>query len=167
MLINYECLWDCAIRKGNDIIWQVSQKKNMLVDAGEKAIIDTFFRNNASLYFLNTNFYVGFYSGSISETTELSTIPGEPPVLYGYSRQVIERSSVGWPTIEKHEGDWRVVSKTLTYTAVGGDIGPISGAFLCTGSGSVGALIGVLSWGADKTVEAGASFDATLRVKLK
>jgi len=167
MLINYECLWDVTHRKGSDILWQILQRKNMLVDAGEKAILDTFFRNNSALYFASSNFYVGFYNGNISETTELSIIPNEPPATYGYSRQVIERSTVGWPSIEKHEGDWRVISKMITYTASGGNIGPITGAFFGTGAASTGALIGSLSWGIEKTIESGASIDITLRVKLK
>jgi len=163
----YECCWTVTqIRKGR-VIWEIVDKKNILVDTGERAIIDTFFRNNGSNYFGMTDFWIGMHNGSISETTVLSTIPGEPAVLYGYSRQKIERSTVGWPTIEKHEGDWRVVSKTLTLTASGGEIGPVTGAFLCTSSDNTGTLIGALSFGVERIIEAGDAIDVVMKAKLK
>lgn len=163
----YECCWDVKHIRNGSIIWEILNKKNTLVDEGEKAIIDTFFRNNSSLYFGATNFYIGLYNGSVSESTVLSTLPGEPASLYGYSRQVVERSSIGWPTIEKHEGDWRVVSKSLTLTASGGSIGPVNGAFIGTSNDATGTLIGSLQFGVERTVLSGDSITMELKSKLK
>ena len=165
--IKYECKWDIQHIRNGKVIWEIINKKNMLCDEGEKAIIDTFFRSNAALYFGATNFYVGVYNGSIGETTVLATIPNEPAVLYGYARQVIERSAVGWPTIEKDDGDWRVVSKTLTLTATGGSIGPINGAFFGTSSDNNGTLIGSLQFGVERTILTGDSITMALKAKLK
>lgn len=163
----YECLWTVTQRRQGRVIWEVVDKRNTLVDSGERAIIDTFFRANAGNYFGMTDFWVGMYNGTIMETTVLSTIPSEPPGTYGYTRQKVERSSVGWPTIEKHEGDWRVVSKTLSMTASGGDIGPVNGAFLCTSSDNTGTLIGALSFGVERTIIDGDSIDIAMKAKLK
>ena len=163
----YECLWTVNHIRNGKVIWEIIDKKNMLVDAGEKAIIDTFFRANAALYFGATNFWVGVYNGSIGETTVLATIPNEPAILYGYARQVVERSSVGWPTIEKDDGDWRVVSKTLSLTASGGNIGPVNGAFFGTSNDNNGTLIGNLQFGVERTIIPGDSFTMALKAKLK
>ena len=101
----------------------------MLMNDGEKAIVDIFFRNRANTYFGSGThrFFVGLYHGSVSESTALATIPGEPSGG-GYSRQAIERSVDGWPTIEQDdELDWQVVSVEIYFEAVGGDIGPVDG----------------------------------------
>lgn len=163
----FENRWDVSIvSPEGDMLWEIKGKKNILVDSGEKAIVDTFFRDNGSIYF-SGSFYVGMYNGSISESTMLATIPNEPTVLYGYSRREIERSTVGWPTIEKHEGDWRITSKQIEVLAFGGDIGPVNGAFLCTSADDSGVLIGALGFGVEKTVEAGSTILLTQKVKLK
>ena len=159
--------WTVQHFRNAGVIWEVVDKKNRLVDQGERAIVDTFYRDKAANYFGMTNFYVGMFNGSVSETTVLSTLPNEPPATYGYSRQLVERSDVGFPTMEKHEDDWRVVSKELTISASGGDIGPINGAFLCTSSDNTGTLIGVLSFGVERTILSGDSIILTVKCKMK
>ena len=125
----YDCRWDIFIVRDGRIIFEMKDKRNILVDEGEKAIGEVFFRNLGSTYFPSTNFFVGLYKGSISESTTLATIPNEPSGN-GYSRLELERSAVGFPTVEQDDGDWRWVSKQLTLTASGGTIGPVNGAFL-------------------------------------
>ncbi|MHA1138679.1 MAG: hypothetical protein ACTSSE_19550, partial [Candidatus Thorarchaeota archaeon] len=71
----YECLWTVTQRRQGKVIWEIVDKKNMLVDSGEKAIIDTFFRNNGSNYFGMTDFWIGLYNGTLAEATVLSTLP--------------------------------------------------------------------------------------------
>lgn len=160
-----EQIWKIRqIRNGKVIYEEV--KKNIIPDEGEKAKVDTFYRNNGSLYFGAAMFYVGLYKGSISESTTIHTIPNEPSGN-GYTRQSIERSSVGWPTIEKHEGDWRVVSKTVTITASGGSIGPVSGAFLCTSSDNTGVIIGAVAFSIERTIPAGDKIEFQIRSKQK
>jgi len=163
----YECLWTVTHRRNGQVIWEVVDKKNILVDSGEKAIVDTFFRNNASNYFGMTDFWVGMFNGTIAETSVLTTVPNEPTVQYGYARVKVERSTVGWPTIEKHEGDWRVVSKEISITASGGDIGAVNGAFLCTSSDNTGTLIGSLSFGTEQTIVDGDTMQFTMKAKVK
>jgi hypothetical protein len=163
----YECRWTVTHRRQGRVLWEIVDKKNTLVDTGERAILDTFFCDLASNYFGMTDFWVGLYNGAISETTVLTTIPNEPAVAYGYSRQRIERSTIGWPTAERHEGDWRRVSKLITLTASGGSIGPVNGAFLCTSSDDTGTLIGVQTFGVERTVVSGDTFDLQIKAKLK
>jgi len=163
----YECRWNVWHKRAGKVIWELLDKKNLLVDEGEKALVDTFFRDRGTVYFPVTNFYLGLYSGTVAEATVLATIPGEPPILYGYSRTLVERSTIGWPTIEKHDGDWRVVSKEIDITAVGGNIGPVNGSFLGTSLDNAGFLIGSLAWPVERTVIAGDTITLQMKAKLK
>ena len=160
-----EQIWTIRQIRNGRVIWEET-KKNIIPDEGEKALVDTFYRNNSSLYFAAALFYVGLYRGSISEDTILSTIPNEPSGN-GYGRQPVERSSVGWPTIEKHEDNWRVVSKALTISASGGSIGPINGAFLCTSSDNSGVLVGGVSMTVERTIPAGDKIEFEIKAKQK
>jgi len=162
----YECIWNIKCYDKNGVLCWEEERPNILTDEGEKAIVDTFFRARDSLYFGATNFYVGLYNGTISESTILATIPGEPSGN-GYSRLVCERSTTGFPELEQDEGDWRVVSKEFSLVASGGSIGPISGAFLATSSDDSGALIGAVATAVERTVLAGDTVTFQLRVKIK
>lgn len=161
----YEGLWHIKHIRNGKIISE-EETKNILVDEGEKAIVDTFFRKNASSYFSADKFYIGLYKGTVSESTVLSTIPNEPSGN-GYSRIECERSNVGWPTLEQDEGDWQVISKELSLTAVGGNIGPVNGAFLGTSLDDFGVLIGAIAMKIERTIVAGDTIIFQLTVKLK
>jgi len=158
----YDCRWTIKILQGDKVIYLLQDKKNILVDEGEKAIVDVFFRKRDSVYFSSDYFYVGLYKGSIS----LATIPNEPSGN-GYSRLQLERSTIGFPVIEQYEGHWRVVSKELSLVASGGDIGPINGAFLCTSADNTGALIGAVGTGVETTISSGSTILIQLKLRQK
>lgn len=162
----FESLWTVKQIRNSQVIFEVKDKPNILVDDGEKAVVDTFFRKKDSVYFASDNFYVGLYKGTISETTTLVTIPNEPSGN-GYSRSQIERSSVGFPTIEQHEGHWRVTTKEISLTAVGGDIGPINGAFLCTSVDKSGVLICAVAVDPERLIIAGDTILFQLKIRQK
>lgn len=161
----YECVWSIKHIRDGKIIYQ-EEKKNILVDEGEKLIGEVVFRDKASTFIPTDTFYIGLYRGSISESTVLATVPNEPSGN-GYERLPVERSAVGWPTMEQHEGDWRWVSKEVSLTASGGDIGPVNGAFLGTSLDNTGSLIGAVAMKVNRTCIAGDSFAFQLRAKLK
>jgi len=161
----WDCIWTMKYRDPQGNLLFEEDRKNSLVDEGEKAVIEVFLRNSVDTYFPNTNFYIGFYRGSIAETTTLLTIPNEP-LSNGYIRQVVQRSNSGWPTIELDEGDWRGISEEVTFQSTGGDIGPISGAFLCTSLDNLGSLICSVASSAERTILSGASMSLSLKVKV-
>jgi len=166
MKYGIEQIWKVRQYHKGKVIYE-EEKKNIVVDEGEKAFVDVFYRGNSSVYFAATPlFWVGLYQGSISEATVLTTIPNEPASA-GYARQSIARTTLGWPTIEKHENDWRVVSVQISFTAVGGNIGPVSGAFLCTSLDNSGVLIGALSMTFERTIPAGDVIEFEIRAKHK
>ena len=166
MRMNWQCNWTIKHVRDGKVIWQFNHD-NLLTYEGAKALVDTIFRDNASTYWVDTNFFVGMYHGSVSKTTVLATVPGEP-AGNGYARVECERSIIGFPTIEQDElFDWRVVSKEMTFGAVGGNIGPIDGAFICTSSDNSGALIGAVAFGVQRTIISGDSIIATIKAKIK
>lgn len=159
--------WDIRHIRNGKVIYEEKNKKNILVDQGEKAIVDIIYRKKDTLYFSADMFYIGLYKGSISESTILTTVPGEP-TTGGYSRLQCERSDVGWPTIEKDgNNNWRVVSKWLELTAVGANIGPVSGAFICTSSDNSGTLFGAIAMSVERTVVPGDKIQFRVRALQK
>lgn len=133
---------------------------NDLADEGEKNMLETFFRaENAP-----TTFYLRLYNDTPAETDSLADLTGEPSGN-GYSAKEIERSSVGFPTVELDSGDWRVVSKTVQFVASGGSIGPVTYMVLATSSDNSGKLIGYKALSQSRTLADGEKLDCTLRIK--
>ena len=162
----YECLWSWKHIRDGKVIFEFEDKPNILVDEGEKAMVDTFFRKNADLYFAADTFYIGLYSGTVVEATVLATI-SEASSNGGYARIAVERSTVGFPTLDQHEGHWRVTSKEVTFTAAGGDIDAVNGAFLCTSSDGTGSLIGAVAAGTSRIIFSGDSSIVSLKFRQK
>lgn len=162
----FECLWTFQHIRNGEVLFEFEDKPNILTDEGEKAMVDTFFRSNDDTYFTGEYFYIGLYKGTITETTTLATVPNEP-VGNGYGRILIERSNVGFPILEQDEGHWRVVSKEVTFVALGGSIGPLNGAFLGTTLDSSGVLIGAVASGVERTILAGDTAKISLKFKQK
>jgi hypothetical protein len=164
----FECRWDFQHIRNGKIIFEFKDRKNILVDEGEKAMVDVFFRKRESVYFAADLFYIGLYKGTIVEGSTLATLPNEPDLLYGYSRLSVARSTIGFPTLEQDDdGNWRVISQEVTFTASGGDIGPINGAFLATSSDDTGALVGAVAAGVERTIVAGDQSKLALKFKQK
>lgn len=161
----WNCIWTMKYHDPQGNLLFEEDKKNSLVDEGEKACIEVFLRANDATYFPTDDFYIGFYRGSIAETTTLLTVPNEPSGN-GYDRQTVRRSTAGWPTLEQHEGDWRAISEEVTFQSTGGDIGPFSGAFLCTSLDNLGYLIASVATSAERTILSGASMSLSLKVKV-
>lgn len=146
--------------KGN-VLWQES-KHNDLVDEGERSIIMSYFRAEE----LPTAFYARLAYDSISLTDSLSDVQNEPSGN-GYDPIILERSSVGFPTIQQDAGDWRVVSKQITFTATVGNWGKVNVLFLATTSDNLGKLIACVPLTMTRVMNAGDSLVATIRIKLR
>lgn len=159
----YDCIWSiqCHDKNGN-LKWE-DVGHNDLVDEGEESMLRTYFRNESS----PSAFYLRLANQSIIETDNLVAITTEPTGTFGYSAQLIERSTVGWPTVEMDGGDYRVVSKLISFTASGGDIGPVSVAYLATTSDNTGKLIAAKNLPIVRTILDGDTGTVTLRVKLQ
>lgn len=137
------------------------ERENALVNEGERVLLNAFFRGTE----VPTSFYIGLCYGEYSEENQLVHIANEP-TGNGYSRQLIERSIIGFSTIELHEGDYRITSKELSIEASGGSIGPVDKAFLCTSSDASGNLLSIVNFpGGSRTIASGETLTFSLKIK--
>lgn len=158
----FDNVWTVQHKRNGKVIWQDSGR-NGLADAGEEAMLETFFRGRA--LYEPTEFYVRLCNDTLVETDTLVTITGEPSAN-GYAPQLLERSTVGFPTKELDEGDYRIVSKEVTFAASGGDIGPVTTAFMATTSDNSGVLIAFRALSLVRTVIDGDEMVVQMRIKL-
>jgi hypothetical protein len=159
----YKSFWNIKhIRDGKEI-WSI-RKQNSLVDEGEEAILEAFFRLNAS--YTPTEFYVRLCDDTIEETDTLSIVQNEPSG-FNYTPQLVEASAVGFPVKDMFEGDYRLTSKELTFTASGGDIGPVNTVFLATTDDNTGKLIAFLDLPLTRTILNGDSMIVQFEVILE
>lgn len=159
----FDSIWDFKIvnKKGKVVFHDIG--KNSLADEGEESILEVFFRENSA--YTPSGFYVRLCNDTLIETDTLSSILNEPSGN-GYSAQTLERSSVGFPTKEMDDGDYRLVTKEITFTADGGDIGPVTTAYLATSSDNTGKLIAYRALPVTRTISDGDSAILTIRIKL-
>lgn len=155
-------VWSITHKDKHGNILYHEEKHNTLADEGEAMMLNSFLRNTDN----PTQFYVRLCNDSLDKTDTLASILGEPSGN-GYMAQLVERSAVGFPTIEMHMGDYRVVSKEVTYTAAGGDIGPVNTAYLATTPDNTGKLIAFVGLSMSRTILDGDSMIVQLRIKLK
>lgn len=142
------------------VIWE-DKCENFLADEGEYAMLDQFLRGAAQY----ANTYLGLVNDTPAETDALTDLQNEPSGN-GYSRVTISSDNTGWPTIELDSGDYQVVSKTCTFTADGGTIGPVTYAFLASSSDNTGKLIAAVALSTTRTLADGESLDVDITVKL-
>jgi hypothetical protein len=158
----YEGIWHFRHERKGKIIWE-ADVHNTLVNEGERDVLDVYFRNSAAA---PTSFFARLCRDTIFETSVLTTIVNEPSGN-NYSPIEIERSAMGFPTIELDAGDWRVVSKEIGWTALGGSIGPVNTCFLATSLDNTGKLIAFLNLPLERTILDGDTLYAFLRIKAK
>jgi len=158
----YDCIWDFRlVDPQGRVVWR-DRIKNALINQGESNMLDVYFRNDNA----PTQFYVRLCNDTIIETDTLSSVQNEPSGN-GYAAASLERSEVGFPTLELDDGDYRVVSKEVEWAASGGDIGPVTSAYIATSSDNTGLLIAAVTLALERTIVDGSTMYATLRIKLK
>jgi len=158
----FDNIWEIKHIRNGQVIWEDTQR-NSLVQEGEESILESFFR--AAVGYTPVSFYVRLCNDNLVITDTLTTIINEP-VGNGYDAQELERSTVGFPTKELDAGAYRLVSKILTFTASGGDIGPVTTAFLSTTSENTGKLIAFRALAMTRTILDGDSMTIQFRLKL-
>jgi hypothetical protein len=135
---------------------------NALADEGEEAFLDVFLRGATA----PATFYLRLYNDTPAETDGLADLTGEPSGN-GYAAEELARSAVGWPTLALDSGDYQATSATVTYTASGGSIGPVTYCVLATTSDNTGLLVSYAALSQSRTLADGESLDVTYRIKLQ
>ena len=149
MEMKYESIWKIQHIRNGVVIWE-DEGPNAVSQEGEEALLESYFRGNAT--YDPSEFYIRLCNSTPTVVSLLSTIVGEPPATYGYAPQLIERSTIGFPTKEIDTGAYRIVSKTVSFSAVGGSIGPITNAYLATTSDNTGKFLAFRALSITRTI---------------
>jgi len=85
---------------------------NNITDLGVDFILETLFRNTA-----NATFSFGLTNILFSRTIVAGNVA--EPVSNGYARQILNRNTVDWPTLETVDDRRRMVSRSFSFNATG------------------------------------------------
>ena len=162
MDMRWEGIWTVQHIRNGEVIWE-DTGHNALAQQGEEAVLETFFRGDAT--YTPAQYYVRLCNDSLLVTDTLTTILNEP-VGSGYVAQLLERSAVGFPTKEIDAGAYRIVSKVLSFTAAGGAIGPVTTAYLATSIDNTGKLIAYRPLVMTRTILDGDTMTINFRIKV-
>ena len=158
----YTSIWTIQHIRNGKVIW-FDVGKNSLVQQGEEQILETYFR--AGVLFIPSQFYVRLCNETLLITSTLTSISTEPSGS-GYAPQLLERSTIGFPTKELIGGVYRLTSKMLSFTASGGQIGPVNAAYLATTLDNTGSLIAFRTLSMARTILDGDTMTLQFRVQL-
>ena len=162
MELKYESIWTVKHYRNGKLIWE-DEGPNAVSQQGEESLLESFFRGDAS--YDPTEFYVRLCNSTPTVDTSLATISNEASGN-GYTPQVVERSTVGFPTKELDLGAYRIVSKTVSFAAVGGSIGPVTTAYLATTSDNTGRFIAFRALSLTRTILSTDTMTIQFRVKI-
>lgn len=152
-----------------ETIWEDLDLHNLMPDEGEQWILEVAFSEVQST---PANFQIGLtdeVASMIDEATDETTIAdgtdGVEPAANGYARQTVASDNTDFP-VAIDGGDFRAVSKVVTFTASGGSIPP-SGAvdwmFLATGA--AGKLVAAVALSTGRVILDGDSLNTSIRIK--
>jgi len=162
MDLKYQSIWKIQHIRDGKVIWE-DEGPNAVSQQGEEALLETFFRGDAT--YDPTEFYVRLCNSTPDVTTTLSTVVSEASGN-GYAAQVVEKSTVGFPTKELDLGAYRIVSKTVSFAAVGGSIGPVTTAYLATTSDNTGRFIAFRALSLTRTILNSDTMTIQFRIKI-
>ena len=146
--------------------WSENQRANALANEGEYSILDTYFRGAIA----PTGYYLRLYNATPGLTSTLLTLSAsEPATANGYNpaTQGLAKNTTDWPTLSLVFSHYEVTSKTITITASGGTIGPVTYAAVTTTSDNTGKLVAYAPLSATRTLNAGDSLQMTYKVRLQ
>lgn len=150
---------------GNEL-WREPEKLNILHDEGEQAILSAYFDTDlAGFGPPPANLYVGLDNRtSLSESDTLSSLVNEPNTG-GYSRKAVS-TATGF-TLAQPADFYRATSQTVSFTAMGGNIGEVRNRFLCTAaSGTGGLLLVTLALSTLRTINEGDTLNTNFIIGL-
>jgi len=149
--------------KNGNVIWRENNVRNIFHDGGEEYIIKACFTEEVSV---PANHYLRLDNrSSLAEADVLSSLSAEP-TTNGYAAVAITTNTTGY-TASQDSGDWQAATKTCTFSASGGSVGPVANMNLCDAStGTSGRLLCSLALSQSRTLSDGESLDATMTLKV-
>ena len=149
--------------KEGRVLWE-DFGPNVFHDGGEEWLCKVAFSEAATV---PVNFYIGLDNRtSAAEADTLASLSGEPSGN-GYSRQAVASNATDWTVSQDGgSGDWQALSKTVTFTASGGSIGPVKQMFLATSSDGSGVLICTRPLSQTRTLADGESLQCSMYIRI-
>lgn len=144
--------------KNGGVLWEAKNLKNTLHLEGEEFILSAMFRTTNGIA-VPSFYYLGMDNRTtVSPSDNMVSISTEPSGN-GYSRQALS-SATGF-TIESYtlssDSHWRARSQVVSFSASGGQWGPVSTVFLTDRLDKTGYLISTAPLGTTRYVGAGES----------
>lgn len=147
-------------RKGDILLHEEKNLKNILHEEGEQFILETAFAGGTQ----PTNFYFGMDDRTVLDAEDqLVDLSGEPLVSNGYDRQTAPSSAF---TVTFVDSVWKARSSIVIFGATGGGWGPVTSLFMATSPDSSGLLISSVPLGSSYTPGAGESLNVRMSVAL-
>lgn len=174
LLVRWRPVWRVwHTDKFGRVLWEMTEDiRNILHDEGEQALLSAYFATAMSGYGAPpANLYFGLDArGTPAEADTLTSLSGEPSGN-GYARQAASTAGTGLSGqdfyINQPAAYYRADSKTVTFTASGGDWTAVTQLFICTVvSGTAGKLIATKALSTSRTVTDGDSLNASMNIGL-
>ena len=135
---------------------------NMLHDEGEQFFCQVLFTEEATP---PAAYYLGLDNRtSLAESDTLASLSGEPSAN-GYSRQAVNSDATDF-TISQESGDYQARTKTVTFTASGGSIGPVTKMFMATSADGTGKLVASRALSQERTLADGESLECSFYIRF-
>jgi len=160
--INVHSLWTVRhLDAQGRLVW-ADCGHNMLHDEGEQFFCQVLFTEEASV---PDAYYLGLDNRtSLAESDTLASLSGEPSGN-GYSRQAVNSDATDF-TISQESGDYQAKTKTVTFTASGGSIGPVTKMFMATSADETGKLIAGRALSQERTLADGESLECSFYIRF-
>lgn len=163
----FHSIWDVrGVDRFGRVQWADLGLHNLMPDEGEQWLLEVAF---SEVQTVPVNFGVLLtleVAANIDELTTETTIAdgtdGTEAVGNGYARQTIASDNTDFPVVFD-AGDWEAQSKTVTFTASGGSIGPVDWMGLETGG--AGKLVAAVALSASRTILNGDSLNTSVDIK--
>lgn len=151
------------VDKYGSVLYEEPFQHNSLAHQGEEIMLDVFFRGAAS----PTKFMMALANGTVNDDTTGTTLPSEPSGN-GYSRIELPRSNAGFVKLEKNStnNNFVITTKDCTFTATGGNIGPVNTAIILAEHSGVTKLIAYRELSQTRMMNDGESLVVTYKLEL-
>jgi len=156
--------WNLRFRRHGRIIL-AEWLPNIIHDDGEEWIAKVVFSEAQAV---GANYYIGLDARTtLAEADDLAALVSEPSAG-GYARQAVASDATDF-TVTQVGGDWQAKTKTVTFTASGGNFGTLKNAFLTDKDVATTGkfLIASVALSADRTINDGDSLDVDLTFPIK
>lgn len=155
---------DGSIRRGNralaEVIAAQPWQDNELVNEGEQAMLDVFFRGATA----PSGFFFRLFDDVPTETDGIGDLTGEVSGT-GYAAVAVSRDGTDWPSLALDSGDFQASSATKTFEATG-TWTDATHLILATSSDGSGKLIAWAPLSTTRTLVSGDSLDVSMAIKL-